>query len=430
MAYEWFNNSVYNPLNSFTPSIPPMDVPYPSSPVSDMNSVNTAARAATEAWASPFSTAFGGSAPSTTLDYVREFASPFSDVFGGTAPATPYSPSQMTPPVDIVTDKKPKPDDGGGGGKTPPPPPATKSLGDAQFDIMIGLMARYNIANLADAFGKIRKDYPGISSAEAMDLLRYDPRYNADYTKRFAGNTARAKNGFGMLDEKTYLEMEQGYSKVFKNYDLATFDNTAQYESLIGSNVDVVEAGKRVSLAYDRVLHSDPGTLNAWAKFYPQLSTADLVSIMLDPKNQLGIMERKVQSSEIGGAALTQGLNASLAAETIQSQRYSNLTTGTIGADVIRDTGETKAMAGKDYETISGQLPRAEFLSSIYANQGLAQYGQVEAEKATILGLASEKRKAEDLAAREAANLQGSSGTSKGAFSTSYLNRQGKSGAF
>lgn len=430
MAYEWFNNAIYNPMNSNTPDT----MSATSSGVTTPFDVGTSRSMGNGTF-----TSGAGPAPSagTIIPKTPVITTPTDTgtstptdkgVFTTSSTQNPYGEQPgaglFTPPGTSNGGSGPGGGNDKGGGGT------VKSLADAQFDIMIGLMGRYNIANLAEAFGKIRKDYPNISSADAMDLLRYDPRYNADYTKRFAGNTARAKNGFGMLDEKTYLEMEQGYSKVFKNYNLATFDNSAQYESLIGGNVDVVEAGKRVAMAYDRVLHSDPGTLNAWAKFYPQLSTADLVSIMLDPKNQLGVMERKVQSAEIGGAALTQGLNASAAAQTIQNQRYSNLTTGTIGADTIRDTGETKAMAAKDYETIAGQLPRAEFLSSIYANQGLAQYGQVEAEKANILGLASEKRKAEDLAAREAANYQGSSGTSKGAFSTQYLNRQGKSGAF
>jgi hypothetical protein len=307
--------------------------------------------------------------------------------------------------------------------------PESISKEDALFNAMMEMMKVYNIQNFASTWAKIRKDYPGISSAEALDLLRYDGRYNADYTQRFSGNQTRIKNGLGAVDEKTYLEMERGYSQVFKNYSLPTFDNAGMYSTLIGNGVNVVEAGQRVSMAYDRVLNSDPGTLDAWRKFYPQLNTADLVATMLDPKNQVAVMERKVQAAEIGGAALTQGLNASMAAETIQSNRYSNLTTGTIGADAIRNTNQGLPQTKTDYEKIAGQLPVAEKLSSIYGGQ-LAQYGQVEAEKANILGLASEKRKLEDLVSREQANYQGSSGTSKGAFSTQYLNRQGKSGAF
>jgi hypothetical protein len=308
----------------------------------------------------------------------------------------------------------------------------TKSLADAQFDIMIGLMSRYNIAGLADSFSTIRKDYPNISSADAMDLLRYDPRYNAGYVQRFAGNQIRAKNGFAMLDEKTYLDMEQGYSQVFKNYGLNTFDNPAQYQTLIGNNVNVAETGQRVSLAYDRVLNADKGTLDAWQKFYPQLGTADLVATMLDPKNQLPMMEKKVQSAEIGGAALSQGLNASLAQSTItanQASRYSNVTSGTIGADAIRNSGETLPQAKQDYQTIAAELPTAEKLSSIYGGR-LAQYGQTQAEQNHILGMASENRKLQALSAAETSSFAGSAGTSKGAFSTQYLNRQGKSGAF
>lgn len=64
---------------------------------------NTQARRSTEAYASPFSTAFGGTAPSTTLDFVRQYASPFSTAFGGTAPATPYSPSTLVAPAQSGT---------------------------------------------------------------------------------------------------------------------------------------------------------------------------------------------------------------------------------------------------------------------------------------------------------------------------------------
>jgi len=289
------------------------------------------------------------------------------------------------------------------------------SAEEALYNAMMETMKVYNIQNFASTWTKIRKDYPGISSEDAMNLLRYDPRYNVDYNQRFAGNQARIKNGFGAVDEKTYLEMERGYAQIFKNYTLSTFQNPAQYATLIGNNVDVVQAGKRVSLAYDRILNADDSILNAWRQFFPQLDTSDLVAMMLDPKNQLAIMERKVQSAEIGGAALAQGLNASMAAETIKSNRYSNLTTGTIGTEAIKATGDTIAQTRADYEKIAGQLPGAEKLSSIYGGQ-LEQYGQVEAEKANILGLASEKRKLERLIARESANFSGESGTSAVSF--------------
>lgn len=412
MAYEWFNDAVYNPLNSFTPSVSTNTYgAFQELPNQNSNSTYSG---------TPFGQAGGNVAFSDSAARKLLEMAIADDVRTDQVEKDMAADTEM---VDEATQNL-----ANLGYSTPEVGP-TISIGEALSNAMMEMMKVYNIQNFASTWGRIRKDYPGITSDEAMNLLRYDSRYNKDYTTRFAGNQTRIKNGFGALDEKTYLEMEKGYSTVFKNYELPNFDNSGQYEILIGNNIDVVQTSKRVSMAYDRVLKSDPGTLNAWAYFYPQLSTGDIVSIMLDPKNQLGVMERKVQSAEIGGAALNQGLNASLAAQNIQSQRYSNLTTGTIGADAIRDTGETKAMAREDYKKIAGELPGAEKLSAIYAGQ-LDQYGQVEAEKSNILGLASEKRKLDKLVAREESSFKGSSGTSKGAFSTSYLNRQGKSGAF
>jgi hypothetical protein len=360
-----------------------------------------AAKNAAAATVNPSATPIPGQTPELTREEERLFGvyvDPAGTIIPGTRPPT----------KDQDEDEDPDKD------KDPDAPPVTSSE-QALFNAMLETMKVYNIQNFASTWARIRRDYPGIGSDEAMNLLRYDARYNSDYNQRFSGNAARIKNGFGALDEKTYLQMERGYSKIFKDYTLSTFDNTAQYAILIGNNVDVVETGKRVSLAYDRILNADDAILNAWRQFFPQLSTSDLTAMMLDPKNQLAIMERKVQSAEIGGAALAQGLNASLAAQTIKSNRYSNLTTGTIGAETVRGVNQTLAQTRADYEKIAGEVPEAEKLSSIYGGQ-LDQYGQIESEKANILGLASEKRKLDRLIAREKTNFQSRAGTSTASF--------------
>ena len=89
-------------------------------------------------------------------------------------------------------------------------------------------------------------------------------------------------------------------------------------------------------------------------------------------------------------------------------------------------SGETGAQANVDYQTIAGELPRMEFLSSI--SSGMAQYGQVEAEKARIQGLASEQRKQQDLINAEQGRWQGSAGAAQGAFSTGYLKSSSAAG--
>jgi hypothetical protein len=136
---------------------------------------------------------------------------------------------------------------------------------------------------------------------------------------------------------------------------------------------------------------------------------------MLNPEEQLPALERKVQSAEIGGAALRQSLVAELADTSYKSSMYSNVQAGTIGAGTIETAGVTPATAVAKYEKIATDLPTMEKLSSIYGST-LDQYGQREAEQAEILGLASAKRKKTALIAREEASYQGSAGTTRASF--------------
>lgn len=305
-----------------------------------------------------------------------------------------------------------------GSGQPPTPTPTlTTPKPSEKFAGLVALLASYGIDKIADMVDKVLTDYPESDGDEVLNLLRYDQRYNKPYMERFAGNAARLKNKMPLLSEDVYLQQERGYSKMFKAYGLTNLDNTAQYTKLIGADVDVDEATTRVSMATDRVLKAEPSTKNAFLRFFPMLSNQDLVAAMLDPEEQLPALERKVQSAEIGGAALRQGLSAELADTTITSARYSNVQAGTVGAGTLETAGVAPATAFTKYQTIASELPTMEKLSSIYGST-MEQYGQREAEQADLLGLASAKRKKERLIAREEASWQGSAGTARGSFSS------------
>jgi len=272
-------------------------------------------------------------------------------------------------------------------------------------------LASYNISGLATTLAQIRMDYPDITSEDMLTLLRNDPRYNKEYLKRFAGNARLAAAGKPVLSEKDYLANEAAYAKIFKAYDVERFSNSEQYATLIGNELAPDEVNARVSMAYKRILNGDSNVLLALRKFGSSLSTGDLVAAMLDPKNQLPALEKKITSAEIGGAALKQGLQAFEAATSVQSGMYTNVMGGTIGTEAAMQSGATAATANVDYKAIATELPRMEFLSSI--SQGLPQYGQVEAEKSRIQGLASEERKKQSLIALEEARYGGSSGVGR-----------------
>lgn len=383
-----------------------------------LNADNIAARKATEAWASPFSTAFGGSAPSTTLDYVRQYASPFSDVFGGTGSAAmPYSPSQMNAPIDTTVKKEEDTGGGGGGGggnRDEPPIKKPLNLQKALDDLLAGTLSAYGIVDIAATIARIRADYPEATSDQLLLLLKNDPRYNANYNARFSGNAMRKAKGLPTLDDATYLKAELEYEKVMKAYGLGktSLATRNMYGTFIGNMMDLADVTGRIGLVYEN-LKASPEIEMSFRKFYPELSKSDIVAAFLNPEEQLPMLQKKVQAAEIGGAALTQGLASNLTDITTKDTGYSNVTGGTIGAETIRAGGTTAAAAKTAYGRIAEELPTAEKLSSIYAKQGLEQYGQREAEKARIQGLASEKRKLEELIKAEEASFSARAGTTK-----------------
>jgi len=301
---------------------------------------------------------------------------------------------------------------------------------DPVYDALLAAMGVYKIDNLAATLDKIRMDYPDITSADMLTLLRNDSRYNGEYLNRFAGNKTLAANGKPMLDEKTYLQNEQAYAATFKAYGLNQyFSSPDMYAKLIGGEVAPTEMANRVSAVYDRVLNADPSTLDVYKRYYKGLGTQDIVAAILDPKDTMPAIERKITSAEIGGAAVRQGLNAYQAATDIQSQRYSNVMAGTVGTDALAASGESGAQATADYAKIAYELPTFEKLSAI-SGSNLQQYGQKQAEQNTILQLASAKRAKDAQIAAEQARFGGSSGTSKGAFSTGYLSKESGAGQF
>lgn len=297
-------------------------------------------------------------------------------------------------------------------------PPTSTPKKDPVYDALLASLSIYKIQGLAKTLEQIRIDYPDISSEDMLTLLRKDTRYNKEYLTRFSGNQLLNAAGKPMLDEKTYLKNEIAYDATFKAYGMQNyFSNTAQYADFIANEKSPTEIGNIVSAGFDRVINADTDTLDTYKRFFSSLTTQDIVAGLIGGKETMDTVNRKITSAEIGGAAVRQGLNAFQAATDIKNIRYSNLIDGTIGTDVIQASGATKETTKKAYEKIAGELPRAEFLSSISAKQA-EQYGQKEAEKADILGLASEKRKLEILKDLERNRYKASTGAAANAFTS------------
>jgi len=285
------------------------------------------------------------------------------------------------------------------------------------FALLKDVFTQYGLSDLASTIETLMKE--GYEAEEATLALKTDPRYNKAYITRFRGNELRRSSGLNVLSEAEYLALEDDYTRTLKSYGLENYFGVEKsvkqsaIADVIGADISSLEFTERVSTAVDRVKMADPATKSAFQQFYG-IGEADLVQYFLDPKKALVNLKEKAVSAEIGGAAIGQGLAA----------------TATSATDLAR-YGISREQAQVGYRTIAEELPTADKLSQIYSQEGIT-YGQTEAEQATFKGLASAKRKKQQLVSREEAAFQGSSGTalSSGALSTQYLRRTSSGGQF
>lgn len=221
-----------------------------------------------------------------------------------------------------------------------------------------------------------------------------------EYKQRFAANTARAKAGLQVLTPAEYLNVEDGYRQVLREYGLNQFSTDDYVKKFIENDVSAAELSNRVSLAVQRVQNADPAILKQMTDYYG-VGQGDLVAYVLDPNQQITKIQRQVAAAEIGVAAARQGLTA-----------------GAGVAEQLAAQGITQAEAQKGYATVADILPTAEKLSEIYGGT-MDTYGQSEAEQEVFNSLASAQRKREALTKREVATFSGSSGMAKGLTSKS-----------
>jgi hypothetical protein len=280
------------------------------------------------------------------------------------------------------------------------------------FALLTSTFALYGLDELAPVIAGYMKQ--GLTSNEAIIELRQ----NKTYQTRFAGNTARTTAGLNALSEGEYLALEDSYSETLRAYGQQTLLGTdkktrqAAMANIIGGDISAVEFKDRVSTVVTRVENADPLVKSTLRDFY-KITDTELVSYFLNPKENLPRLQEKVTAAEIGSAAIAQG----------------GLTTSMTSAESLAKFGVDLATARKGYSTISDVLPTATKLSQIY-NEDKINYNQQVAEEEVFKGLASAQRKRTQLAEKEIASFQGSSGVGAAGLSTTYLRRGSSAGQF
>lgn len=250
----------------------------------------------------------------------------------------------------------------------------------------------YGLESMVPAIKKLMMNNVGSNQASLM--LKTDPEYNAAYIKRFSGNEARRKAGLNVLSEAEYLDLENSYMKTLKAYGQSNFfgidanSRQAAMANIIGSDISATEFKDRIDTVVTRVNNADKRIKDTLRSFY-DINDEDLVGYFLNPKENLPKLQEKVTAAEIGAAATGQGLMTSRA-----------------GAEALAQFGVTQEQAREGYAAIGEVLPTATKLGEIYGDK----YTQATAEEEVFKGLASAKRKRQQLAERETAAFSGSAG--------------------
>jgi len=268
------------------------------------------------------------------------------------------------------------------------------------YALLLSEFSRYGLEALVTPLQDLIKQ--GLSGPEFQIALR-----NTDaYQKRFAGNTDRIKKGLVALSPAEYLALEDGYQNLMRNYGLPasyyakdSLGTQAGFNKLIANDVSAVELEDRIVTAQKRVLDAAPEITTALRQFYPDIKNGDILAYTLDPEKGLTDIKRKISAAEIGGAALSAGLNTSLT-----------------DAEYLRRYGVTAETAKRGYEAIGGGLERGRQLSSIYQqpdyNQALA-----EQEIFNLPGQTESQQQRKKVIGLEKATFGGQTGVSSGALS-------------
>ena len=258
--------------------------------------------------------------------------------------------------------------------------------------IMEVVTDRFNSYNLGTLASKIRELAIGGANEATITLAL---QQTDEYKERFKANALRAEKKLRVLQPSEYLAAEESYRQVLRTYGLNQFDTPEQVSQFIANDTSSTEINNRISTAVTRIKNADPAIISTLRDYY-NLGNTDLIAYVLDTKNQLPEVLKKVSAAEIGTAATKQGL-----------------TSTAYGAELLANQGVDQAQAQAVYSKIAEVLPTAEKLSDIYGTT-MEGYDQKKAEQEYFGQMASAKRARESLRAREIASFSGSAGLTKG----------------
>jgi hypothetical protein len=267
------------------------------------------------------------------------------------------------------------------------------------FAQLKAIFESYGLGDLAGTIEKLMTE--GYAASQALMMLKYDPKYNQAYTARFKGNADRISKGLNALTEAEYISNENAYAETLRAYGLNNMLSTdrkvnqAKFADYISNDVSSTEFKDRISTAVDNVVNADPAVMDEFKRYYGGLTTSDIVSYFLSPKETLPILKQKATAAGISAESVKQGLGSDAESRAMEFAKL----------------GITTDQARVGYGNIGDVLPASQKLSSIYKEAGI-NYDKTAGENEFLLNNADAQRKRKQLASLERGKFSGDSGVS------------------
>ncbi len=282
---------------------------------------------------------------------------------------------------------------GAGGGYNP-----AREARQSAYDLLYQQFEQYGLGGLVTPLKSLIES--NVSPAEFTLRLRETDAYK----KRFAANQSRIQKGLRVLSEAEYIQLEDQYQNVMRQYGLpesyytrGEMGRQEGFEKFIGGDVSPSELLDRIQTAQNRVINANPEVAASLRQFYPEVGQGDLLAYFLDPDKALQNIKRKVTAAEIGGAATIAGL-----------------TTGLQRAEELAGYGVTGEAARQGFQTVAGILPRGGQLAEFYKQSPYTQ-ATAEQEVFGLAGATEAEKQRRKLAELETAAFSGKTGATGGA---------------
>ena len=273
------------------------------------------------------------------------------------------------------------------------------------YDLLLEQFNQYGLGSLVEGIKGLVQE--NVSPSEFAIRLRQTDAYK----KRFAANASRITNGLRALSEGEYIELEDQYQNVMRNYGLpasyytkGTAGRQEGFEKLIAGDVSDVELEERIVNAQKRVIDADPNIKEALKQFYPDIKDGEILAYVLDPDKGLADIKKKITAAEIGGAAIGAGLGYK--GDTPEAVRAR--------AEELARYGVTAESARAGFGAIGGGLERGSQLANIYQQQPYTQT-LAEEEVFNLPGQTDAQRKRKKIIGLEQAEFAGQTGVTSGA---------------